>query len=145
MLMRTDPFRDLDRLTQQVLGNSGTWSRPSAMPMDAYRSGHEFVVAFDLPGVDPDAIDLSIERNVLTVRAERRPNPVAEDVEMQVAERPLGVFSRQLFLGDTLDTEHVAASYETGVLTVRIPVAEQAKPRHIEIAQADSGARQIDA
>ncbi len=145
MLMRTDPFRDLDRLTQQVFGNSGTWSRPSAMPMDAYRSGHEFVVAFDLPGVDPDAIDLSIERNVLTIRAERRPNPVGEDVEMQVAERPLGVFSRQLFLGDTLDTEHVAASYEAGVLTVRIPVAEQAKPRHIEISHVDSGVRQIDA
>jgi HSP20 family protein len=145
MLMRTDPFRDLDRITQQVFGNSGTWSHPSAMPMDAYRSGHEFVVVFDLPGVDPDAIDLSVERNVLTVRAERRPNPVGEEVEMQVAERPLGVFSRQLFLGDTLDTERVAASYEAGVLTLRIPVAEQAKPRRIEISNSDTGARQIDA
>ena len=112
MLMRTDPFRDFDRVAQQFFGNSGTWTRPSAMPMDAYRSGNEFVVAFDLPGVDPDAIELNIERNVLTVRAERRPNPVGQDVEMQVSERPLGVFSRQLFLGDTLDTEKVAASYE---------------------------------
>ena len=146
MLMRTDPFRDLDRLAQQFFsGNSGTWSRPTAMPMDAYRSGNEFVVAFDLPGVDPDAIELNIERNVLTVRAERRPNPVGEDVEMQVAERPLGVFSRQLFLGDTLDTEKVSASYDAGVLTLRIPVAEQAKPRRIEISNADTGARQIDA
>jgi HSP20 family protein len=146
MLMRTDPFRDFDRLAQQFFGNSGTWSRPSAMPMDAYRSGNEFVVAFDLPGVDLDAIDLNVERNVLTVRAERRPNPIAQDVEMQVAERPLGVFSRQLFLGDTLDTEHVSASYEAGVLTVRIPVAEQAKPRHIEITDADTRTtRQIDA
>jgi HSP20 family protein len=145
MLMRTDPFRDFDRLAQQFFGNSGTWSRPSAMPMDAYRSGNEFVVAFDLPGVDADAIDLNVERNVLTVRAERRPNVVGQDVEMQVAERPLGVFSRQLFLGDTLDTEHIAAEYDRGVLTLRIPVAEQAKPRRIEIANAESGTRQIDA
>jgi HSP20 family protein len=115
------------------------------MPLDAYRSGNEFVVAFDLPGVDPDAIDLNIERNVLTVRAERRPNPIAQEVEMQVAERPLGVFSRQLFLGDTLDTEKVSASYDAGVLTLRIPVAEQAKPRRIEISNADTGVRQIDA
>jgi HSP20 family protein len=145
MLMRTDPFRDFDRLAQQFLSNPGTWSRPSAMPLDAYRSGNEYVIAFDLPGVAPDAIELNIERNVLTVRAERRPNPVGEDVEMQVAERPLGVFSRQLFLGDTLDTEKVSASYDAGVLTLRIPVAEQAKPRRIEIANADAGVRQIDA
>jgi HSP20 family protein len=145
MLMRTDPFRDFDRLAQQFFGNTGTWSRPSAMPLDAYRSGNEYVIAFDLPGVAPDAIELNIERNVLTVRAERRPNPVGEDVEMQVAERPLGVFSRQLFLGDTLDTEKVSASYDAGVLTLRIPVAEQAKPRRIEISNADAGVRQIDA
>ena len=145
MLMRTDPFRDFARLTQQFHSNPGTWSRPSAMPLDAYRSGNEYVIAFDLPGVAPDAIELNIERNVLTVRAERRPNPVGEDVEMQVAERPLGVFSRQLFLGDTLDTEKVSASYDAGVLTLRIPVAEQAKPRRIEISNADAGVRQIDA
>jgi HSP20 family protein len=145
MLMRTDPFRDFDRLAQQFFGNTGTWSRPSAMPLDAYRSGNEYVIVFDLPGVAPDAIELNIERNVLTVRAERRPNPVGQDVEMQVAERPLGVFSRQLFLGDTLDTEKVSASYDAGVLTLRIPVAEQAKPRRIEISNADTGVRQIDA
>jgi HSP20 family protein len=145
MLMRSDPFGDFDRLAQQVFGNSGTWSRPSAMPMDAYRAGNEFVVAFDLPGVNLDAIELNVERNVLTVRAERRPNPVGEDVEMQVAERPLGVFSRQLFLGDTLDTEHITAAYDAGVLTLRIPVAEQAKPRRIEISNTDRGVRQIDA
>jgi HSP20 family protein len=145
MLMRTDPFRDFDRLAQQFFGNTGTWSRPSAMPLDAYRSGNEYVIVFDLPGVAPDAIELNIERNVLTVRAERRPNPVGQDVEMQVAERPLGVFSRQLFLGDTLDTEKVSASYDAGVLTLRIPVAEQAKPRRIEISNADAGVRQIDA
>ncbi|GAA3815398.1 Hsp20/alpha crystallin family protein [Amycolatopsis tucumanensis] len=137
--MRTDPFRELDRLTQQVFGQgSGTWSRPAAMPMDAYRAGDEFVVVFDLPGVNPDAIELDIERNVLTVKAERRPSATGDDVEMQVAERPLGVFSRQLFLGDTLDTDRIKASYESGVLTLRIPVAEAAKPRKIAIESGES-------
>jgi HSP20 family protein len=146
MLMRTDPFRELDRLTQQVFGtSSGTWSRPTAMPMDAWRDGEEFVVSFDLPGVSPDAIDLDVERNVLTVRAERRPTAVGEHVEMQVAERPSGVFSRQLFLGDTLDADHIHATYESGVLTLRIPVAEQAKPRKIAIAGADTEQKQINA
>ena len=146
MLMRTDPFRELDRLTQQVFGNvPGTWSRPTAMPMDAYRAGDEFVVAFDLPGVSPDAIELDVERNVLTVKAERRPTAEGEHVEMQVAERPLGVFSRQLFLGDTLDTENIAANYEAGGLTLRIPDAPQAKPRKIAVASADNGQKQINA
>jgi HSP20 family protein len=148
MLMRTDPFRELDRLTQQMLGSgTGTWSRPTAMPMDAYRAGEQFVVLFDLPGVDPEAIDLDVERNVLTVKAERRPAVTGEQVEMQVAERPLGVFSRQLFLGETLDTEHIEAGYEAGVLTLRIPIAEKAKPRKIAIANADpdNSPKQIDA
>ena len=146
MLMRTDPFRELDRLTQQVFGNSpGTWSRPTAMPMDAYRVGDEFVVAFDLPGVSPDAIELDVERNVLTVKAERRPNRETDQVEMQVAERPLGVFSRQLFLGETLDSDNISAHYESGVLTLRIPVAPQAKPRKIAITHTENEHRQIDA
>jgi HSP20 family protein len=146
MLMRTDPFRDLDRLTQQVFNNvAGTWSRPTAMPMDAYRVGDEFVVAFDLPGVDPDAIELDIERNVLTVKAERRPTVPAEKVEMQVSERPLGVFSRQLFLGDTLDAERITADYDAGVLTLRIPIAEQAKPRKIEITGGQTSRKEIKA
>jgi HSP20 family protein len=146
MLMRTDPFREFDRLAQQVLQTGqGTWSRPTAMPMDAYRQGEEFVVEFDLPGVDPDAVELSVERNVLTVRAERRPTVRDENVEMQVSERTLGVFSRQLFLGDTLDTEHIAADYAAGVLTLRIPVAERAKPRSIAISHHDTGRREINA
>jgi HSP20 family protein len=143
MLMRTDPFRELDRLTQQVFGTPGTWSRPTAMPMDAYRDGEQFVVSFDLPGVSPDAIELDVERNVLTVKAERR--PVGKDVEMQVSERPLGAFSRQLFLGDTLDTDHIQAQYDAGVLTLRIPIAERAKPRKIAINAGDEAPRQIDA
>ena len=146
MLMRTDPFRELDRLAQQVLSNTpGTWSRPTAMPMDAYRVDDEFVVVFDLPGVSPEAIDLDVDRNVLTVKAERRPTAVGDGVEMQVAERPLGVFSRQLFLGDALDAERIAAQYEQGVLTIRIPVAEKAKPRKIAIDSGAAEPRQINA
>ena len=140
MLMRTDPFREFDRLAQLMTGGStpGTWSKPNPMPMDAYRSGDEFVVVFDLPGVSADAIDLDVERNVLTVKAERRPAPVADGVEMQVAERPLGVFSRQLFLGDTLDAEHIEAAYDNGVLTVTLPKVEKAKPRQIQVEVAKS-------
>ncbi|GGW07317.1 hypothetical protein GCM10010230_51510 [Streptomyces narbonensis] len=133
MLMRTDPFRELDRLTQQLMG-PGTWSRPSAMPMDAYREGDEYVVAFDLPGVSADAIDIDVERNMLTVKAERRPVARAADAgQMELSERPLGVFSRQIALSDTLDTEHIQADYDAGVLTLRIPIAERAKPRKISI------------
>ncbi|MET9962446.1 Hsp20/alpha crystallin family protein [Streptomyces sp. NPDC006326] len=133
MLMRTDPFRELDRLTQQLTGSTGTWSKPSIMPMDAYREGDVYVIAFDLPGVSTDAIDIDVERNMLTVKAERRPTAKAGDVQMELSERPLGVFSRQLMLADTLDTEHIQADYDAGVLTLRIPIAERAKPRKIEI------------
>jgi HSP20 family protein len=129
MLMRTDPFRELDRLAQQVLG---TAARPAAMPMDAWQEDQEFVVAFDLPGVNLDSVDLDVERNVLTVRAER-PDTAGKDTELIASERPRGVFSRQLILGDTLDTENVKATYDGGVLTLRIPVTEKAKPRKIEI------------
>jgi HSP20 family protein len=129
MLMRTDPFRELDRVAQQVFG---TWSRPTAMPMDAYRDGEEFVAVFDLPGVTADAIELNVERNVLTVKAERR--PAEHHGETLITERPLGVYSRQLFLGDTLDTDRIVADYADGVLTLRIPVLEKAKPRRIEIS-----------
>ncbi|GAA1285119.1 Hsp20/alpha crystallin family protein [Saccharothrix xinjiangensis] len=145
MLMRTDPFRELDRLAQQFFTGPGTWSRPTPMPMDAYRAGDEFVVEFDLPGVTVDAIDLDVERNVLTVKAERRPSRTGEGIEMQVSERPLGVFSRQLFLGDTLDVNHIKADYQSGVLTLRIPIAEKAKPRKIAIGNTDNEPKQINA
>ena len=141
MLMRTDPFRDFDRLTQEVFG---TRVRPAAMPIDAYRMADEFVVHFDLPGVDPESIDLTVEENVLTVHAERR-RAEAEGVEMLVAERPYGTFSRQLFLGETLDTDRIAANYGEGVLTLRIPVAERAKPRRVAIDVADGRHAAIDA
>ena len=129
MLMRTDPFRELDRLAQQVVG---TPSRPAAMPIDAYRDGDRFVVQFDLPGVAADSIDLTVERNVLTLHATRSRT---EGFELVVAERPYGTFSRQLFLGDTLDTENINAVYSSGVLTLTIPVAERAKPRKVTITE----------
>jgi HSP20 family protein len=143
MLMRTDPFRDLDRLTQQVLGTNGTLARPSVMPMDAWRDGETFHVEFDLPGVSPDSIDLDVERNVVTVKAERPQR--ASDAELIAAERPRGVFSRQLILGDNLDTEHIAASYDGGVLTLRIPVAEKAKPRKISVTSQGEDRQVINA
>lgn len=134
MLMRTDPFRDLDRLTQQMFG---TVARPAAMPMDAYRKGTDFYVHFDLPGIDPDSIDLEVEQNVLTVKAERTP-VTAEGAEMIVSERPVGTFTRQLFLGETLDAEGIAADYRSGVLTLTIPVREAAKPRKLSITSSDA-------
>ena len=143
MLMRTDPFRDLDRLTQQVFGTNGTTARPSVMPMDAWRDGDTFQVEFDLPGVNPDSIDLDVERNVVTVKAERPPR--VSDAELIAAERPRGIFSRQLILGDNLDTAHISASYDAGVLTLQIPVAEQAKPRKISITRKGEDRRAINA
>ncbi|MGB6209764.1 Hsp20/alpha crystallin family protein [Mycobacterium sp.] len=132
MLMRTDPFRDLDRFTQQVLG---TAARPAVMPMDAWREGDAFFVEFDLPGIDQDSLDLDIERNVVTVRAERP--GVDPNREMLATERPRGVFSRQLVLGENLDTDRIEASYQEGVLRLHIPVAEKAKPRKITIGRGD--------
>jgi HSP20 family protein len=140
MLMRTDPFREIDRMAEQFFG---TASRPAVMHLDAYRDGDYFYAAFDLPGVDADSIECTVERNVLTVRAERR-RPAGENVELVAAERPMGVFTRQLFLGDTLDADKLEAGYENGVLTLRIPVAEQAKPRRISISNT-GGRQQIGA
>ena len=141
MLMMSDPFRQFDRLTQQVLG---TAARPAAMALDAWREGNEFVVAVDLPGVQTESIDLNVEQNVLTIRAERK-DTTGEGVELIAAERPRGVFSRQLMLGEALDTENVTASYDGGVLTVRIPVAQKAQPRKIEITSGAGAQQQISA
>ncbi|MFG2056171.1 Hsp20/alpha crystallin family protein [Micromonospora sp. NPDC048930] len=139
MLMRTDPFRDVDRMFEQLVGTS---SRPAVMHVDAERDGDWFHVSFDLPGVDPDSIDLTVERNVLSVKAERQ-RPQKDGVETVIAERPMGVFSRQLFLGDTLDTDKLEASYDNGVLTLRIPVSDRAKPRKISIGSNGSTRKQI--
>jgi HSP20 family protein len=109
--------------------------------MDAYRAGDTFVVELDLPGVAPDSIDLTVERNVLNVHAERKPQR-SDDVEALITERTYGVFSRQLFLGDTLDVEKLSADYDAGVLTIKLPVAEQAKPRKVEVS-GGSGRKEI--
>lgn len=140
MLMRTDPFRDLDRLTQQVFGTS---ARPAVMPMDAWREGEDFYVELDLPGIDPESLDLDIERNVVTVKASRP--QLDPDRSMLAAERTRGVFSRQLFLGENLDTDAIRADYRDGVLRLVIPVAEKAKPRKIEITHHNGEHQAINA
>jgi HSP20 family protein len=141
VLMRTDPFRELDRVAQQVFG---TTARPAAMPIDAYRKGDEFVVLFDLPGIDASSIDLTVERNLLSVHAERA-RATEDDVELLIGERPHGTFSRQLFLAETLDTERLAADYTDGVLRLRVPVKEQAKPRRVDVSVGGGQATSIEA
>ena len=134
MLMRTDPFRDVDRLAQQLLG---TAARPAAMLMNAYRRGETFYVELDLPGVRRDSIDLTVEQNILTVRAQREAVDAAGDVELIVSECPAGTFTRQVFLGETLDTAQIQADYSAGVLKLSIPIREAAKPRRVAITSAD--------
>jgi HSP20 family protein len=129
MLMRFDPFRDFDRVFEQAWGQA----RQASVPMDAFRHGDQIVIHLDLPGVDASSIDLSVERNVVTVTAERSWQSVEGD-HVIAAERRHGTFTRQLFLGDGLDTEKIAATYENGVLTVTIPVASHAKPRKVEVS-----------
>jgi HSP20 family protein len=133
MLMRYDPFRELDRFTEQLFGSTGrrTW-----MPMDAVRRGDHVEVHFDLPGVEPSSVELTVENDVLTVKAERTWYP-AEGDEVLARERVHGSYSRQLLLGEALDAEQAEARFDHGVLTVRIPVAERAKPRRIEIHAGD--------
>ena len=137
MLLRTtDPFRDLDRLTQQIWGPGRSSSVPTALPMDAWREGDHVVIELDVPGVARDEIDVDVERNVLTVRAERAPR--GQDGERLASERPTGTFSRQLVLGDNLDLDRVEASYEAGVLRLRVPVAERAKPHKIAVSDGEA-------
>ena len=140
MLMRFDPLRELDRLVQQTNGGD----RLPVMPMDAYRHDDRFLVHFDVPGVDPSSIELTVEKDVLTVSAERRWQP-GEGDQVLVAERPQGSFSRQLFLGEGLDADRIEASYDNGVLSVTIPVAERAKPRRVEISSGGGKAKTIEA
>lgn len=134
MLMRSDPFRDVDRLAEQLLGSGRTarW-----MPMDVYRSGDHFVLHLDLPGVDPASVDVQVQDEVLTVKAVR-PERSTDGVQYLVSERPTGEFTRQLVLGNALDVDKVAATYDAGVLTITIPVAETAKPRRIQVASTGS-------
>ena len=140
-VLRFDPFREFDRLAEQVF-SAGLRGTPRSVPMDGYRRGDQFLIHLDLPGVDPDAIELTVEQNVLTIRAERRFEPEEGD-ELLVSERPQGTFTRQLLLGESLDTDRLEADYDQGVLTLRIPVAEEAKPRRVQITKSGGGQRSI--
>jgi HSP20 family protein len=138
-VVRFDPFHDIDRLAEQLASLRGT---PRSVPMDAYRRGDQFFIHLDLPGVDPDAIELTVEQNVLTIRAERRFEPEEGD-EPTISERSQGTFTRQLLVGESLDTDRLAADYDQGVLTVRIPVAEAAKPRRVQVTKSGGGQQSI--
>jgi HSP20 family protein len=138
MLLRSEPFREFDRLTEEMFSER----RTRQIPVDAYRRGNEFTVQFDLPGVDARFIELTVEKDLVTVRATRG-WVRAEGDQVQIAERAQGDFSRQLFLGEGLDRDHISANYENGVLTLTIPVAEEAKPRKVEISHAGNVAQTV--
>jgi HSP20 family protein len=140
MLIRYEPFRDFSSLTEQRLSEN----RTSQIPMDAYRRGDEFKVMLDLPGTDPGSIELTVEKEVLTVQATRTWHKGADD-QVQIAERGHGHFTRQLFLGEGLDRESLKASYEDGVLTVTIPVLEEAKPRKVEVIHLGGVVHELEA
>lgn len=139
-VMRFDPFRDFDRFTEQLFGGARGMR---TMPMEAYRRGDQLFIHLDLPGVNPDDVDLTLERNVISIRAERR-SPRQEGDQALIDERPEGSFSRQLFLGDNLAVDQLNASYDMGVLTLMIPVAEQAKPRRIEVGVRSQGPQPVE-
>jgi HSP20 family protein len=133
-VLRFDPFRDMDRLAEQVLGaQAGSARAPRFMPMDLYRSGDHYVVHADLPGVDPGSVDVSVDGGTLTIKAQRS-GRTEESVDWIVCERFAGTYMRQLFLGDGVDADQISATYHNGVLTLSIPVAEKAKPRRIQVS-----------
>jgi HSP20 family protein len=134
-----DPFRNMDRLTNQMLSGTRT---PMGMPMDVWQAEDGFHVAMDLPGADPETVEITTERNVLTIQAERRPE-YREGHKVLVAERPQGSFTRQLQLGDTVDTENIQASYADGVLNLTIPMTQAAQRRRVQVQTGVSGERQI--
>jgi HSP20 family protein len=140
MLMRFEPFREFDRITEELLSER----RARQIPVDAYRRGNEFKIHLDLPGVDPGSIELTVEKDVLTVQASRTWTP-AEDDQVEVRERAQGEFRRQLLLGEGLDRDHIAATYGDGVLTITIPVAEQAQPRKVVITHAPGVVQAVEA
>lgn len=137
-LVRSDPFREIDRFFQQAFGGPGerTWG----MPMDAYRKDDMFLLQLDVPGIAADAVELTVDNNVLTIKATRHAPTMHEGVEPVISERSWGEFSRQVLLGNNLDVSKIRAEYDAGVLTVSIPVAEQAKPRRIDVSVREGGA-----
>jgi HSP20 family protein len=134
-----DPFRQMDRLTSQLLSGTRT---PMGMPIDVSQTDDGFHVCLDLPGVDPDSVDITTERNTLTIKAERRAE-YEDGQNVLIAERPQGTFTRQLQLGDTVDTENIQASYSDGVLHLTLPMTQAAQPRRVQVRTEGSGQRQI--
>lgn len=138
-LMRFDPFRELDRLSEQIL--AGTRG-PRTLPMTAYRRGDELHVSLDVPGVEPPDVDVTVERNVVGIHAVRRA-PAQQGDEVLIDEKPYGEYTRQLFLGENMDISRMTAHLDMGVLSLHIPVAEESKPRRVEIDAASSQPRTI--
>jgi HSP20 family protein len=138
-VLRFDPFRDFDRMTEQLLGaQSGSARAPRFMPMDLYRSGDHYVLHADLPGVDPGSVDVNVENGTLTIKAQRSER-TEDGVQWISSERFTGTYMRQLSLGEGIDAERISATYLNGVLTVTLPVAERAKPRRVEVSVQDRG------
>ncbi|MFD0365920.1 Hsp20/alpha crystallin family protein [Nocardia sp. GCM10030253] len=144
-MLRFDPFHDIDAVARQLLGEAaGTTRAPRFMPMDLFRAGDHYVLNADLPGVDPGSVDVSVDNGTLTLRAQRS-TPSEEGVQWIASERFAGTFMRQLSLGDNVDADKISATYNNGVLSVTIPIAEKAKPRRIEISGSSSQPKTIEA
>ncbi len=138
-MLRFDPFRDLDRLTDQLLGTpSGAGRAPRFMPMDLYRTGENYVLLADLPGVDPGSVDVHVDNGTLTIRAERSLPAGQQSAEWITNERFTGTYMRQLAIGEGIDAERISADYSNGVLTLTLPVTERAKPRRIEVSASET-------
>jgi HSP20 family protein len=140
-VMRFDPFRDFDRLSEQIAGQLR--GAPRSVPIDVYRRGDQFHIHLDLPGVDPNAIELTVEQNVLTIKADRH-FELRENDEILVSERPQGAFTRQLMLAESLESDKLEATYDQGVLSITIPVAEHAKPRRVQVSSTGASSRIIE-
>ncbi|MBF6438661.1 Hsp20/alpha crystallin family protein [Nocardia cyriacigeorgica] len=144
-MLRFDPFHDIDAVARQLLGEAtGTSRAPRFMPMDLFKAGDHYVLNADLPGVDPGSVDVSVDNGTLTLRAQRTA-PSEEGVQWIASERFSGTYMRQLSLGDNVDTDNISATYNNGVLSVTLPIAERAKPRRIEITGGGSGPKTIEA
>ncbi|PXX66557.1 HSP20 family protein [Nocardia tenerifensis] len=144
-MLRFDPFHDMDTLARQLLGETtGSARTPRFMPMDLFKAGDHYVLNADLPGVDPGSVDVNVDNGTLTLRAQRS-TPSEEGVQWIASERFAGTFMRQISLGDNVDADKISATYNNGVLSVTIPIAERAKPRRIQIASGSSDQKTIEA
>lgn len=140
----TNPFDVLSQFDRLASSAFDTVRAPRVMPVDLFREGDQYILSADMPGIDPDSVDLDVDGQLLTIRAERRA-PISEEVKWLVHERPYGSYVRQFTLGDGVDVERITANYEHGVLSVIVPVAERAKPRKISIASHQGEAKPVGA